>query len=444
MSTILTGATLGIPPGSTLGIPPGSTLGVLGGGQLGRMFVQAAQRMGYFVAVLDGDPISPAGSTANYHIQGSTQDEAALAELMQRCAAITTEFENVSAPAMVTLGSQRMVSPSADCVAIAQNRIKEKTMLAQVAQQTGNAQAAPVAFVAIERLADITATSDECFPGLLKTTTLGYDGKGQIKVNTRAQASIAFKQLGGVPCVLEQLVNLAAECSVVLARGADGAVVTLPISRNVHLNSILASSEVYEGNLPPALIEQALAASKLIAEHLQYVGVLCIEFFILKDAAGALSEKSELRVNEIAPRPHNSGHWSIEGSSISQFELQVRTLCRLPLAQPVQLASCVMLNLLGDLWLAPNGAGDDTGHSNADAAAGTQEKAPNWAAVLALPGVSLHLYGKAGARKGRKMGHITVTGASPEIAGSVALEVAQTLGLAYQPTMLAPMPAGMA
>jgi 5-(carboxyamino)imidazole ribonucleotide synthase len=401
-------------------ILPGSTLGVLGGGQLGRMFVQAAQRMGYFTAVLDKDPISPAGAVAHYHIQGSTEDEAALAQLMQRCAAITTEFENVSAPAMMTLGSQCVVSPSADCVAIAQNRIEEKTMLAQVAKASGNAHAGPVNFVVIEKLADITATGDECYPGILKTATLGYDGKGQIKVNTRSQASIAFRQLGGVRCVLEQLAPLAAECSVVLARGADGQIVTLPVACNAHMNGILASSEIYEGNLPSPLVEKALLASKLIANHLNYTGVLCIEFFILKDAQGALSDASELRVNEIAPRPHNSGHWSIEGSSVSQFELQVRTLCGLPLTQPLQLAPAVMLNLLGDLWLDAQG----------------KEQAPDWAAVLASPGVSLHLYGKTGARKGRKMGHITITGPNAEIAGSIAQEVAQLLGLPYAPTMM--------
>jgi 5-(carboxyamino)imidazole ribonucleotide synthase len=400
-------------------ILPGSTLGVLGGGQLGRMFVQAAQRMGYFTAVLDKDPISPAGTTANYHIQGSTDDEACLAQLMQRCAAITTEFENVSAPAMVTLGSQRVVSPSADCVAIAQNRIEEKTMLAQLAQASNNAHAAPVPFHIIEKMADITAAPDSCFPGLLKTATLGYDGKGQVKANTRSQASIAFKQLGGVPCVLEQLAPLAAECSVVLARNAVGQSVTLPVARNVHVNGILASSEIYERNLPLGLIESARGAAILIADHLQYVGVLCVEFFVLKDASGTLSEASELRVNEIAPRPHNSGHWSIEGASVSQFELQVRTLCGLPLAQPIQLAPCVMLNLMGELWLDADG----------------KERAPDWASVLALPGLSLHLYGKAGARAGRKMGHITITGQSAEMAGSMAQEAAHMLGLHYAPTM---------
>jgi 5-(carboxyamino)imidazole ribonucleotide synthase len=249
---------------------------------------------------------------------------------------------------------------------------------------------------------------------------LGYDGKGQVKVTTRSQASIAFKQLGSTPCVLEQLVPLVAECSVVLARSADGQIVTLPLARNVHLNGILASSEIYEGNLPPALAERAQSAAKSIANHLQYVGVLCVEFFILKDAAGALSETSELRVNEIAPRPHNSGHWSIEGCSVSQFELQVRTLCGLPLAQPALLAPCVMLNLMGELWLGADG----------------KERAPDWTGVLALPGVSLHLYGKSGARPGRKMGHITIVNPSLEMLGKVALEVAQRLGLHYEPTMI--------
>jgi 5-(carboxyamino)imidazole ribonucleotide synthase len=398
---------------------PGATLGVLGGGQLGRMFVQAAQRMGYFVAVLDKDPISPAGGAANYHIQGSTDDEAALAQLMQRCAAITTEFENVSAPAMATLAAQRVVAPSAKSVAIAQNRIEEKQLLTQVAAKSGNASAGPVLCVPVHKLIDITTAPDECLPGLLKTATLGYDGKGQHKVNTRAQASIAFKQLGGGACVLEQVAPLAAECSVLLARGADGHMVTLPVARNVHVNGILASSEVFEGNLPVAGKDSALSAAKLIANELDYVGVLCVEFFLLKDAQGNLSDASQLRVNEIAPRPHNSGHWSIEGSSVSQFELQVRTLCGLPLAQPLQLAPAVMLNLLGDLWF------DDAG----------QSREPDWASVLAMPGVSLHLYGKNGARKGRKMGHITITGSSPVEACTMASEVAQTLGLPYTPSI---------
>ena len=403
-------------------ILPGETLGVLGGGQLGRMFVQAAQKMGYFTAVLDPDPVSPAGAVAHYHIQGTTDDEASLAQLMQRCAAITTEFENVSAAAMTTLGAQRVVAPSAQCVAVAQNRIQEKVMLAQIAKDSGLAQAGPVPYVVIEKMVDITSSPDECFPGLLKTATLGYDGKGQTKVSTRSQASIAFKQAGSVPCVLEQLAPLAAECSVVLARGANGQIVTLPVARNAHVNGILASSEVFEGNLPPALVNTAQDAAKLIANHLQYVGVLCVEFFILQDARGALSEVSELRVNEIAPRPHNSGHWSIEGANLSQFDLQVRTLCGLPLPQPVQHSACVMLNILGDIWFDAQGA----------------QTTPNWANALALPGVSLHLYGKTQARKGRKMGHVTVSAADAHGAVRTAVQVAGMLGLPYTPGLPQP------
>jgi 5-(carboxyamino)imidazole ribonucleotide synthase len=400
-------------------ILPGATLGVLGGGQLGRMFVHAAQRMGYYTAVLDPDPLSPAGCVAHYHIQGDTSDDAALAQLMQRCAAITTEFENVSAPAMSTLAAQRVVSPHAQHVAMAQNRIEEKAQLSRIAAELGIPFAAPVRYIPVEKLLDITTSPDECFPGLLKTATLGYDGKGQVKVNTRSQASIAFKQLGSVPCVLEQWTPLAAECSVVLARGADGQVVCLPVARNTHLHGILASSEVFEGNLPPALAQSAQDAAKSIANQLQYVGVLCVEFFALRDAHGGLSANSELRVNEIAPRPHNSGHWSMEGSSLSQFELQVRSLCGLPLPEPEQHAACVMLNLLGDSWLDSQG----------------QERTPNWPAVLALPGVHLHLYGKLQARKGRKMGHITITGSDAAQACQKASAVAQLLELPYSPAL---------
>jgi len=400
-------------------ILPGATLGVVGGGQLGRMFVQTAQRMCYFTAVLDPNPSSPACALAHHRIEGHADDQAALAQLMQRCAAITIEFEDVSAAALLSLGVQRTVSPSAQSVAIAQNRIQEKTRLAQIAHDNNMPQAGPIAFATIEKMVDITGSPDHCFPGLLKTATSGYDGKGQVKVNTRSQASIAFKQLGSVPCVLEQLAPLAAECSIVLARSADGHIVHLPPSRNTHHNGILCSAEVFQGNLPQALINSALSASKLIANELQYVGVLCVEFLILQDTQGHLSDQSPLRVNEIVPRPHNSGHWSIEGASLNQFELQVRTLCNLPLLQPVQRAPSIMFNLLGDLWLDEQG----------------QPLTPNFAAVLALPEVALHLYGKTPARKGRKMGHITITGASPQQACATAQEVAHLLGLPYSPSL---------
>ena len=397
-------------PGSSLADGRQPTLGVLGGGQLGRMFVQAAQSMGYFTAVLDPDAASPAGQVSQYHIAADYLDEQGLAQLMQRCAAITTEFENVPAQVLVTLGGQRPVAPSAESVGIAQDRRQEKAMFAQCAAQSG---VQPVPYVAIEKSIDITMVPDDLLPGILKTSRLGYDGKGQLKVNTRAQLAIAWKQLKNAPCVLEQLAPLAAECSVIVARGADGSMVSLPVARNVHIDGILAVSEVFEGNLPAALIERAQTATKSIAENLDYIGVLCVEFFILKDKAGGVSDASALVVNEMAPRPHNSGHWSLDGCDVSQFELQVRTLCGLPLPQPRAHSAAVMLNILGDVWFK----------------AGEKPMSPDWAGVLALPGAHLHLYGKLDARRGRKMGHLTFTAQSFEAARAAATQAAQMLGL---------------
>jgi 5-(carboxyamino)imidazole ribonucleotide synthase len=409
-------------PAMTQHLLPGSlqpdgrpaTLGVMGGGQLGRMFVQAAQRMGYVTAVLDPDPASPAGLVAHHHIQAGYEDAAGLAQLVQHCDAITTEFENVPSASLTELATQRFVAPSGQAVAIAQNRIAEKAMLAQVGAETG---ASPVPYAPIEKVIDITLIGDELLPGFLKTATMGYDGKGQQRVTSRGQATIAWKQMNSVTCVLEQIAPLAAECSVIVARNAAGECVTLPVARNAHVNNILAASEVFEGNLPSALVAKAQAATKKIAQHLQYVGVLCVEFFILQDAAGGISESSRLHANEIAPRPHNSGHWSIEGCSLSQFELQVRTLAGLPLPEPQLVQPSVMLNILGDIWFD-----------------GEAQQTPNWAAILALPGVYLHLYGKLDARKGRKMGHVTVCAATREAVQARASEVAAILGIPYTPT----------
>lgn len=399
-------------PGAALPDGRQPTLGVMGGGQLGRMFVQAAQRMGYFTVVLDPDPASPAGKLSHYHIQTDYLDEQGLAQLLQRSSAITTEFENVPAPALVTLGAHRPVAPSADCVAVAQDRRFEKERLAEVGQASG---VMPVPYAVIEKAAALAVVPDSCLPGILKTATLGYDGKGQVRVNSRAELAAAWAQLKEVPCVLEQLAPLAAECSVIVARGADGSMVALPVARNTHVDGILSVSEIYEGNLPEALIEKAQAATKSIAEALEYVGVLCVEFFILKDAAGGLSATSPLAVNEMAPRPHNSGHWSMDASNLSQFDLQVRTLCGLPLPEPRQHSAAIMLNLLGDIWFDASGV----------------PKAPDWSAILALPGTHLHLYGKLDARRGRKMGHLTITAASPGQARAVAAQAAAVLGLPF-------------
>ncbi len=374
-----------------------TTLGVMGGGQLGRMFVQAAQAMGYFTAVLDPDPASPAGLVSHYHVQADYLDEQGLAQMMQRCAAITTEFENVPSGAMLTLGAHRPVAPAASALRIAQDRIKEKAHFASC-----GVPCAPYAALTDE--SQLASVPDDLFPGILKTARLGYDGKGQVRVAERAALQAAWAQLKGVPCVLEKQLPLAAECSAIVARGWDGAMVDFPVQRNVHRAGILATTEVFEGNLPPALATQALDAARAIALGLEYVGVLCVEFFVVQGS-------STLLVNEIAPRPHNSGHYTIDACDQSQFDLQVRTLAGLPLVQPRQHSPAIMLNLLGDLWLQRAPA------------------APDWAAVLALPGVHLHLYGKLSARAGRKMGHLTITGATALQVQTTATQVAAVLGL---------------
>jgi 5-(carboxyamino)imidazole ribonucleotide synthase len=380
-----------------------TTLGVMGGGQLGRMFVQAAQAMGYFTVVLDPDVISPAGLVSHYHIQTDYLDEKGLTQLLQRCAAVTTEFENVPAPALVTLGAARPTAPSADAVAIAQDRIKEKAHLAR--------SGVPVApYAVIETAAQLAAVADQLLPGILKTARLGYDGKGQVRCSSRAELASAWDALKNVPCVLEQMLPLAAECSVIVARGWDGGMVHFAPQLNLHREGILAVTEAYAGNMPPALADQAVAAARNIATELNYVGVLCVEFFVLKTGSPESEVLGSLVVNEMAPRPHNSGHYTLDACDVSQFDLQVRTLAGLPLTQPRQHSAAVMLNLLGDLWI--------------------DGVTPHWDQVLALPGVHLHLYGKLKASKGRKMGHLTVTAATPEQARSTALAAASVLGIA--------------
>jgi 5-(carboxyamino)imidazole ribonucleotide synthase len=378
-----------------------TTLGVMGGGQLGRMFVQAAQAMGYFTAVLDPDPASPAGLVSHFHIQTDYLDEQGLAQLMQRCAAITTEFENVPAPALFTLGAHRPVAPGADAVAIAQDRSAEKAHFRRC-----GVPVAPYAVIETPAQAEaITRVGADLFPGILKTARLGYDGKGQIRVATPAALAAAWDALKNVPCVLEKMLPLAAECSVIVARSADGALVHFHPQLNLHRDGILAVTQVFEGNLPLPSVEQAVAATKAIADQLQYVGVLCVEFFVLDDGS--------LVVNEMAPRPHNSGHYTLDACDLSQFELQVRALTGLPLVTPRHHSPAIMLNLLGDLWF--------------DAAG--RPVTPAWREVLALPGAHLHLYGKLDARKGRKMGHLTLTGESVEAVRATALKAASLLGI---------------
>ena len=389
-----------LPGGVVHGRP--AMLGVLGGGQLGRMFVHAAQALGYDTVVLDPDPASPAGLVSHHLIQADYRDPDALRELAARALAITTEFENVPADALAELARLRPVSPAAEAVAIAQDRIREKAHFARCAARSG---VAPAPYAAIETEADLTAVPDALLPGILKTARLGYDGKGQARVASREELAAAWRRMGGVACVLEQLLPLALECSVIVARGQDGQVVSLPVQRNLHRGGILAVTEVHEQNLPLALAQRAQAATVDIANELRYVGVLCVEYFVLEDGT--------LVVNEMAPRPHNSGHYTVDACDLSQFDLQVRTLAGLPLVQPRQHSAAVMLNLLGDLWFD---------------AAGQPRSLP-WTEVLALPGAHLHLYGKTEARHGRKMGHLTFTAASAGEVRANALRAAELLGL---------------
>jgi 5-(carboxyamino)imidazole ribonucleotide synthase len=400
---------------SSVAILPGASLGVLGGGQLGRMFIHAAQSMGYNTVVLDPDDASPAGLVSHDHIQTAYLDPAGLAELSDRCAAITTEFENVPASALQALSLKCPVSPSAASVAIAQDRVAEKAHFVACAAKNGaenDEEAITVAPYAVIETADqAAAVPADLLPGILKTARMGYDGKGQIRVKTQAELAAAFVELGGVTCVLEKMLPLKAEYSVILARGRDGQVVHFPPQLNVHVDGILATTLVYQGNMPKNSafngVKRAVDAAISVANELQYVGVLCVELFLLHD--------DTLVVNEIAPRPHNSGHYTIDACDVSQFELQVRTLCGLPLTQPRQHSPAIMLNILGDVWF-PNGA--------------SEAQTPPWDQILALPGAHLHLYGKKEAKKGRKMGHLTLTGATVEAVKAATTQAAQILGIA--------------
>jgi 5-(carboxyamino)imidazole ribonucleotide synthase len=378
-------------------IPPGQWLGLLGGGQLGRMFCMAAQSLGYKVLVLEPDADSPAGAVADAHLCAGYTDATALAEMARRCRAVTTEFENVPAQALAALAHSCAVSPSADSVAIAQDRMREKAFLAGAGVAVGPHEA-------IVDDADLARLDAALFPGILKSARLGYDGKGQARVADVAQARSAWQAMGNVPCVLEQRLDLALEVSVVVARGRNGAADTFPVAENEHRDGILAVSTV-PARIDAALAQRAREAALAVAAAMDYVGVLCVEFFVLRDG--------RLLANEIAPRPHNSGHYTIDACVGSQFEAQARILAGQPLGETRLLAPAVMLNVLGDVWFD-----------------GGAPREPDWTAVLAVPGAKLHLYGKREARAGRKMGHVTCVAPTPDEARARAAAVARVLGIA--------------
>lgn len=358
-------------------ILPGGTLGVLGGGQLGRMFTAEAQRLGYRVVVLDPDPEAPAGQIAHEHIVRDWNNHEALAELASQAQAVTTEFENVPADVLRALAAHCPVRPSGDAVWTTQDRIREKAFLNRAGVET-------VQWHLIASAADcaLAWAAVGSHGAILKTAQLGYDGKGQARVESAEELPAAWAALGGVACILEARVSLATELSVMVARDASGAVATWPVGENVHVNGILHTT-VAPAPISPALTEAARVVAERIVAALDYVGVMGVECFVTTDG--------RLLVNELAPRPHNSGHWTLDASVTSQFEQQARIVAGLPLGNTAALGPTAMVNILGDAWAA----GD-----------------PKWAAVLALPGVRLHLYGKREPRVGRKMGHLTVTAAT--------------------------------
>ena len=365
---------------------PDAMLGMLGGGQLGRMFTLAAHSMGYRVAVLDPDRLSPAGAIADVHLRAAYQDRDALQQLADSCVAVTTEFENVPADSLRWLAAHCTVRPTGDSVAVAQDRIREKRFLTQNGFDV-------VPYTVIERIEDSHNVEPALLPGILKRARFGYDGKGQARVSTQDEVRSAFMALGSEACVLEKRVALTCEVSVIAARGADGATKSFPVSENQHRRGILDVS-IVPARVSPALAEHAARCAQAVAVKLGYCGVLAVEFFVTTDGA--------LLVNEIAPRPHNSGHYTIDACATSQFEQQVRTLCGLPLGDTRLLSPVVMVNLLGDVW--------QRGH-------------PAWDAVFSCPEAKLHLYGKHEARTGRKMGHYTVLGVDADDALAKAVAV---------------------
>jgi len=374
-------------------IMPGTILGLLGGGQLGRMFTMAAQCMGYRVTVLDASEDSPAGCIADRFICADYSDRKALHELGSTCAGVTTEFENIPSDSLSFLADYCVVSPDANSVAIAQNRIAEKQFLA--------ANGFPVAAFAVVRDNDELSpeTHPELFPGILKISRFGYDGKGQVRVNNAADLRAAFVSLNKESCVLEQRLPLKNEISVIVARGFDNALSIFPAAENQHAHGILDISMI-PANVSQEIIQRANETAIRVAEKLDYRGILCVEFFVLADG--------QLVINEIAPRPHNSGHYTIDACVTSQFEQQVRTLCGLPLGSAEMHSAAVMVNLLGDLW---------------------EKTDPNWQQLLQHPYAKLHLYGKREARPGRKMGHFTVLDKTAEAALQQALEIKQLLNM---------------
>ena len=374
---------------------PGASLGMLGSGQLGRMFAVAAARMGYQVHVFSPEAHSPTGQVAAVETVAAYTDVKALEQFANSVDAVTLEFENIPAIAVETVGRLVPVRPSLNVLRCTQNRLREKEFLV-----TSGIACAPFAAVrSLEALHQALATIGT--PGVLKTAASGYDGKGQVKIESTDRAidaaADAWQQIGGQEAVYEGWVAYRQECSVVVARSATGEIQTCGPIANDHANHILDVSRYPAPDLAD-VADAAVAIAHRVAEQFQLIGVCCVELFV--------TESGELLVNEIAPRPHNSGHLTIEACVTSQFEQQVRAVCGLPLGAMEVRTPAAMVNLLGDLW---------------------QAATPDWAKVFATPQTYLHLYGKAEPKPGRKMGHITVLGTTSNEAAEAAKKLRNEL-----------------
>ena len=369
-------------------ILPGSTLGVLGGGQLGRMFCVAARTMGYRVVVLDPDPHCGAGHIADIHIQADYTDQNALADMASQCDVITLEFENIPSESVRFIADKTTVYPVAASLEIAQNRDLEK----QFALKAG---LRPVPYFVIEKESDIEKAADDIgFPSILKSNTLGYDGKGQFLVNSLPELVDAFNQAGKVDCVLEKKINIQREVSAIVARNADAELASFPVSENQHVNGILHMS-IVPARVSDEITQLAIENASILADALSYVGILAVEFFV--------SDDNVLYFNEMAPRPHNSGHYTKDACVTSQFEQQVRMMCGLLPGDTRLMSPVVMVNMLGELW------------------------PPKWNDIFAQANIKLHLYGKPEARPGRKMGHFNVLAEDVTSALDIAEQVFEKL-----------------
>jgi 5-(carboxyamino)imidazole ribonucleotide synthase len=372
-------------------VAPGATVGVLGSGQLGRMFAMAARRLGYRVHTFSPDHDTPTGQVADLEVAAPYDDLDAVAAFARQVAVVTFEFENVPAATVEAAAAHAAVRPSGRVLHIAQQRLREKGFLA--------AAGLPVPrFVAVRSFEDLEKGLEAIgVPAVLKQAAWGYDGKGQTRIDTAADAHSAWAAVGRQESILEAFVDFEREVSVVAARGLDGCVADYGVIENFHRRHILDVS-MAPASVPATVAAEARHLTRAVLEALDVIGVLCVEFFLARDG--------RLLINELAPRPHNSGHLTLDACLTSQFEQQLRAVCGLPLGSTELLRSAAMANLLGDLW---------------------EGGEPDWPSALALPDVKLHLYGKAESRPARKMGHLTALAATAEEARAKVLAARDAL-----------------